>query len=214
MVKVIVIAFATCLAFILHCEAAEPDRPRYKISRTEIHTVSSEDLEHDYQLFVKLPPRYHDPTNKNRRYPVIYFNDASYCFEVASGITVAPMNLGGFEHAILVGISYAVGESGADSRARDLTPVPLPQAKREHGGARAYLTFKEGGDFLQVHDSHADKGLRPHAHKGERHTSPDGSKTRTERVDTEVGQAMTDADNGLKDGSLRQRESRLDKGGE
>lgn len=116
--------------------------PAYEIPRSEIRTLTSQTLGRTYSLYIKLPPGYGRDANGDKTYPVIYLNDAAYCFQTAAGITHMPMNLGGLEHAILVGISYAHGESGFESRSRDLTPTDLgPGAKYTHGGARAYLTF-------------------------------------------------------------------------
>ena len=71
----------------------------------------------------------------------------------------------------------------------------------------------EGGDFVQVHGSHSHKGQQPHAHRSETHTGPNGVSSTKRNNNANVGQAMTDADKGLKDGSLRHRENRNDKGG-
>lgn len=75
-------------------------------------------------------------------------------------------------------------------------------------------SVSEGGDFVQVHDSHAHRGQRPHAHRSEQHTSPGGTTRTTRDNQADVGRAMNDADRGLKDGSLRHRENRQDKGGQ
>lgn len=121
--------------------------PAYEIPRSIVRTITSENLGRSYELYIKLPPNFHDEVNKARRYPVLYLNDGTYCFQTAAGITHMPMNSGGFEHAILVGVSYAKGEAGVASRSRDLTPT-IPKnlneghgAKYEHGGAAEYLAF-------------------------------------------------------------------------
>ena len=49
--------------------------------------------------------------------------------------------MGGYEHAILVGFSYAKGEKNINSRVRDYTPTSNPKWKFETGGAKAYLDF-------------------------------------------------------------------------
>ena len=103
--------------------------------------IRSEKLGRAYDLYVKLPPGYADPANANTRYPVVYINDAHYTFQTAAGITLAPMRHGGLAPAILVAISYAKGETGADSRSRDLTPTPDPKNPGKYGGACDYLTF-------------------------------------------------------------------------
>jgi uncharacterized protein len=106
-----------------------------------VHPIQSEKLGRTYELYVRLPPEYGSEDNASRRYPVIYINDAHYTFQTAAGVTLSPMRHGGLEPAILVAISYAKGEGGADSRGRDLTPTPNSSRPDKSGGARAYLTF-------------------------------------------------------------------------
>ena len=106
-----------------------------------VHEIRSDRLGRAYDLYVRTPPEYASEANALRRYPVIYINDAHYTFQTGAGVTLSPMRHGGLEPAILVAISYAEGEGGADSRGRDLTPVPNPDRPDKSGGARAYLTF-------------------------------------------------------------------------
>ena len=146
-------SFVTIIVFccsILACAGAaeiesETDAvsaPEFSISGSEVRTIVSEVLARSYDLNIKLPPGYHSSENANRHYPVIYLNDAGYCWLTAVGVTRAPFNLGGYEHAILVGLSYAKGEKGVPSRVRDYTPTKAPAWKKfETGGARAYLDF-------------------------------------------------------------------------
>ncbi len=119
----------------------------YEIPRSEVRAVTSVKTGRAYDIYVKLPPAYSAEVNSRRRYPVVYLNDGTYCFQTAAGVTHMPMNFGGFEHFILVGISYANGESGVASRSRDMTPTALGKngvghgAEYQHGGAREYLDF-------------------------------------------------------------------------
>lgn len=148
-IRFMAIRLTTLLLFlwIVDCcvaQAAGKDavHRQFEISRSEVHTLESERLGRTYDLYIRVPPRYGAAENKDRVYPVIYLNDGSYCFQTAAGITDLPMNLGGLEHAILVGISYAKGEKGMASRSRDFTPTSLgPEARYVHGGARDYLAF-------------------------------------------------------------------------
>lgn len=118
----------------------------YEIPGSEVRTLRSVRLGRSYDIYVKLPPGYGDAANAERQYPVIYLNDGTYAFQTASGVTHAPMGHGGFEHAILVGLSYAKGEDGAISRRRDFTPTKNPAyPKGTTGGARDYLTFLRDG---------------------------------------------------------------------
>lgn len=121
--------------------AEKADGSSYEISDSEVQTIKSETLGRSYDLFIKFPPGYYAKENAEVRYPVIYLNDAGYCWETAVGVTRAPFNFGGYEKAVLVGVSYANGEDARESRARDLTPTKVAGAKLVHGGARDYLTF-------------------------------------------------------------------------
>lgn len=113
----------------------------YEMPNSAVHEIRSAKLGRAYDIYVRLPPGYADAPNAAKRYPVVYINDAHYTFQTAAGVTLAPMRHGGLEPAILVAMSYAKGENGADSRNRDLTPVELPDRVGKTGGARAYLTF-------------------------------------------------------------------------
>jgi uncharacterized protein len=122
--------------------AAAPAAPgRYEMPDSAVHEIRSDKLGRSYDLYVRTPPEYSSEANALRRYPVIYINDAHYTFQTAAGVTLSPMRHGGVEPAILVAISYAKGEGGADSRGRDLTPTPNSSRPDKSGGARAYLTF-------------------------------------------------------------------------
>ncbi len=120
------------------------EHPAYEIPRSEVRTISSKKLGRSYDLYIKLPPRYGDERMARRTYPLILLTDGPFTFQVAAGVTHMPMNLGGIDHAIIVGLGYARGEGGMKSRSRDLTPVPLgPEARYEHGGAEKTLSFFE-----------------------------------------------------------------------
>lgn len=133
-----------CLCLAATGATAEKLRS-FAIQNSSIHTITSEKLGRSYDIFVKTPFGYDDPKNAAKSYPVIYLNDGPYTFQVASGVTHLPM--GGshkFERAILVGISFARGENGMQSRVRDLTPVVDETWKNYRtGGAPAYLAFIE-----------------------------------------------------------------------
>lgn len=113
------------------------------IPRSELRTITSSQLSRSYDLQVKLPPSYARPESKNRRYPVLYINDATYNFQVAAGITHLPMNAGTVEDFIIVGIGYDHASTGDASRVRDYTPTSNPAFEHTTGGAQAYLEFIE-----------------------------------------------------------------------
>jgi len=141
-------AMAALLCTIALQGVAQADGPigaePFEITGSEVRTLSSSALGRDYALHVKLPPGYGAPQNSGRRYPVILFNDSGYCWLTAVGVTRAPFSLGGYEPAILVGVSYALGEDGVASRVRDYTPTKdLGWRRFDTGGAEAYLRFIE-----------------------------------------------------------------------
>lgn len=136
-----------------NAQSSGEGRPAFEVPRSEVRIVQSQGLGRDYRLYVKLPPGYSTPPNQDKTYPTIWLTDDAYVFQTAAGVTHLPMNFGGVEHAILVGMSYAVGESGLVSRSRDYTPTrlqttatattngPHADAGVPNGGASAYLDF-------------------------------------------------------------------------
>jgi len=67
----------------------------------------------------------------------------------------------------------------------------------------------QGGDWIQTHFNHTHDGMRPHTHYPERHSG--GSTTRGTRPTT--ASDLDFADQQLKDGEMRPRNSRKDLGG-
>lgn len=120
--------------------SVEPTSP-YVLNDSYVTLLHSEKLGRAYKLQIKLPPSYGAAENLNRRYPVIYFNDATYCWLTAVGVTIFPFHTDVFEEAILVGLSHAQGENSRKSRTRDYTPTDDPGTMFPSGGAREYLTF-------------------------------------------------------------------------
>jgi predicted alpha/beta superfamily hydrolase len=110
---------------------------------SEQFTLKSATLGRRYDILVRLPPRYDAPENAQRRYPVVYFNDAPYSFPLITGVAHLPMGQGTIEDLILVGIGYAHGTTGASSRALDYTPTRNPSSAKATGGAPGYLRFLE-----------------------------------------------------------------------
>ncbi|MBU0822960.1 MAG: alpha/beta hydrolase [Alphaproteobacteria bacterium] len=116
----------------------------YEISDTQVWDVADPVSGRTYQVFVALPPSYGE--QPERRYPVLYVTDADYAFPVIKQIgrrlNVERPNV---EEFILVGLSYAKGEGGMQSRRRDYTPTPngpsTAPADAEHGKAAAYAAY-------------------------------------------------------------------------
>lgn len=115
----------------------------FVINQTVELTATLESQERSYSIFVKTPPGYDAPKNKERYYPVIYMTDAPHTFQVASGATHLGMGQNGEqEPAILVAIGYAHGEDGMHSRVFDLTPWHDDSWTRyKTGNAEVYFEF-------------------------------------------------------------------------
>lgn len=87
-----------------------------------MHALRASALQRDYQRFVSLPAGYGlDPV---RRYPVLFTADADYGFPLLRSIAKRVGDHGkGLQDFILVGLSYAQGDSPTISRNRDYTPA-------------------------------------------------------------------------------------------
>jgi predicted alpha/beta superfamily hydrolase len=119
----------------------------YVLNDTEVRDVHARALDRDYQVFVALPDSYR---SSNRRYPVLFVTDANYAFPVARGIAQRLTKHAGMEEVIVVGLSYAKGDTPVYSRRRDYTPdVPrrqdyvsdMPGRAPVFGEAQAYGRF-------------------------------------------------------------------------
>lgn len=143
----------SCLLLALGClsgsapAATAPAPAAFALDNTEVRDIRAQALQRDYQVFVALPDSYREG---GKRYPVLFVVDANYAFPVARGIAQRLHKHAGMEEAIVVGLSYAKGDSGNHSRRRDYTPsVPRKQAYRpdmpgrrpEFGQAAAYGKF-------------------------------------------------------------------------
>lgn len=126
--------------------AASAAAPAYVLDNTEVRTVRAEALKRDYRVFVALPDSYRTST---RRYPVLFVTDADYGFPIARSIAQRLARHAGLEESIVVGLSYADGDTGVYSRRRDYTPsIPggvyrsdMPQRAPAFGQAQAYGRF-------------------------------------------------------------------------
>lgn len=99
-------------------------------------------------MFIALPESYR---SSNRRYPVVFVVDASYAFPVTRGIAQRLAKHAGMEEVIVVGLSYAKGDSPVYSRRRDYTPtVPRAQdyASDMPGRAPAFGEAQAYGRFI------------------------------------------------------------------
>lgn len=137
------------IAFWCLCGAAwSQPAPPYTLENTEVLDVHARELDRDYQLFVSLPASYAKST---RRYPVVFVSDAGYTFPLIRSIGgVISRHSNDMDEFILVGLSYAKGETGMFSRRRDYTPGDpmdpglrsvMPGRAPQFGQAEGYRRF-------------------------------------------------------------------------
>ena len=120
--------------------------PAYQLDATEVLDLHATALQRDYQLYIALPDAYRAGT---QRYPVLFVTDASYAFPVVRNIAQRLHKHAGMEEVIVVGLSYATGDTAGFSRRRDYTPtVPqgdyrsdMPGRAPAFGQAQAYGRF-------------------------------------------------------------------------
>ncbi len=121
----------------------------YVLENTEVREITSKSLGRTYQVLVSLPESYQaDPAH---RFPVLFVADANYGFPLLRSLAARVGDHGaGLEDFVLVGLSYAKGDTPAYSRRRDYTPtVPsdddyvsdMPGRAPEFGQAGAYRRF-------------------------------------------------------------------------
>lgn len=90
----------------------------YELAGTSVFEVPDKQSDRNYQVFVDLPRAYHE--QPERKFPVVYVTDADYAFPVVRSITRRlNVNKPRVEDFILIGLSYAKGQSAVDSRRRD-----------------------------------------------------------------------------------------------
>jgi predicted alpha/beta superfamily hydrolase len=121
--------------------------PPYVLENTEVRNVRAQALNRDYQVYLALPDSYR---KSSKRYPVLFVVDADYSFPIVRNITQRLSKHAGMEEVVVVGLSYAKGDSGVYSRRRDYTPtVPrnndyrpdMSERKPVFGEAAAYARF-------------------------------------------------------------------------
>lgn len=109
--------------------------------------MHAKNLKRDYQLYIALPDSYR---STKLSYPVLFAVDANYAFPVVRNIVQRLHKHAGMEEVIVIGLSYAKGETGNHSRRRDYTPtVPrknnyradMPGVPPAFGEAAAYGKF-------------------------------------------------------------------------
>jgi predicted alpha/beta superfamily hydrolase len=149
----LIAAFCCCFS---GAAAASSSVPSYFLENTEVRSVRAQALNRDYQLYVALPDSYR---KTSKSYPVLYVVDADYSFPIVRNIASRLSKHAGMEEMIVVGLSYAKGESGAYSRRRDYTPTAprnhsynsdMPGKKPAFGEAAAYAKFISNEVFSNI----------------------------------------------------------------
>jgi predicted alpha/beta superfamily hydrolase len=108
---------------------AQTDGGPYVLPNTVVHTIRAAQLNRDYQVYVSLPAAY---AAGGPPLPVVFVTDADYAFPLVRAIAA---RVGGHSKAIgpfvLVGLSYAMGDTATYSRNRDYTPTPSSEGATE-----------------------------------------------------------------------------------
>ncbi|MET0267846.1 MAG: alpha/beta hydrolase-fold protein [Duganella sp.] len=147
------IVLGSLALFVVGASAAsapfmQNDGATYQLPDTEVSTIHAKELKRDYQVFVSLPKGY---SSTGPALPVVFVTDADYAFPLVRAITARvssdKKSLGPF---ILVGLSYALGDTPEYSRRRDYTPTgrsleglssDMPGRPILHGEAEGYRRF-------------------------------------------------------------------------
>lgn len=135
-----------------------PEAPTpYVLPNTEVRQIHSAVLNRDYELYVSLPASY---ATGRQTYPVVFITDAPYAFPVASSIgPFIARHSKRLPEFILVGLSYAKGDTAEFSRRRDYTPSrnggtgltsDMPGRKPVFGEAEGYRRFLKDEVFPMV----------------------------------------------------------------
>ncbi|CDG82683.1 alpha/beta hydrolase [Janthinobacterium agaricidamnosum] len=118
--------FLTMLLLATSGAASAATPQPYTLDQTEVRAIHAQALQRDYELFVSLPAGY---ATSARSYPVLFVTDANYAFPLIRSIARRAGNGGkDIDDFILVGLSYAKGDTPEYSRRRDYTPSGFGQA--------------------------------------------------------------------------------------
>ncbi len=162
------------------CHRAPPAAPSvaaaqpYTLPDTEVRDIHATGLNRDYQIFVGLPDGYAE--HPERTYPVLFVTDANYAFPLIRSIARRVGEHGeALQDFILIGLSYAKGDTPRYSRNRDYTPTTngpngpedasdMPGRPFVYGQGSAYQAFVKNEVFPLVAKSYrADMSRRIYA---------------------------------------------------
>ncbi len=134
------------------------DTRPYPLTNTEVVRIPAKALGRDYDYVVTLPFGY--AANPDRKYPVLMYTDVPQSINLITGMHRRLRAGGrGLEDAIIVGLGYAVGDTGEYSRRRDYTPTPhgdidaasdMPGRPVAYGGAEEYRQHLKAEVFPEL----------------------------------------------------------------
>lgn len=132
------VCLCVSLCSAVQCRANAAELPPLTLTDTAVVTLPDQHTGRSYELWFSLPSQF----DRRKTYPVMVVSDAEYAFPLIRSIRKR-LGAGGqnIEDFILVGLSYAKGDSSVDSRNRDYTPVNVKLAAYADGhdyGGRLY----------------------------------------------------------------------------
>ncbi|WP_161991808.1 alpha/beta hydrolase [Agrobacterium tumefaciens] len=118
-----------------------PSEAKSLCSKSEALTVQLPDPASGrrYEIYISLPADYSQRPERN--YPLLVIADGGRAFPKLSCDARLLAENSQVDEAVVIGLSYALGEALEDSRRRDYTPVRLPGSGRIYGGAAAYQNY-------------------------------------------------------------------------
>jgi len=138
------------LALLSFSLCAEEQFPAYELPNTQVHQLPAQKNGRQYEVWVDLPASYDSAT---KPLPVVFVTDANYAFPLVRSIRNR-LGAGGqnIEDFVLVGLSYAKGDSPTDSRSLDYTPIPVSAQQKTAGNfsAKAYGGGALYADYLRT----------------------------------------------------------------
>ncbi len=142
------------LLFILCCqplsavEVAQEQFPALELANTHVHQLPAQNSDRQYEVWVDLPASY---AKSSKKLPVLFVTDANYAFPLIRSIR---NRLGAhgqnIEDFVIVGLSYAKGDSPVDSRSYDYTPsdaharaqkLKSSYGAKRYGGSSKYIEY-------------------------------------------------------------------------
>ncbi len=116
------------------------------LANTRVHPLTASSGR-QYEAWVDLPASY---AKTEQLLPVLFVTDANYAFPIIRSIRNR-LGAGGqnIEDFVLVGLSYAAGDSPVVSRNRDYTPTAGSIRQKQQHGATAYGAANEYVDYLR-----------------------------------------------------------------